>query len=505
MRKTLATVVEEFRSYTRRMKDLAEAIAVLDWDLRTGAPKKGQAQRSEVIGTLSAELFKMSVSNEMKNFLEVLSPPDVLRELDPVTRGIVRECGREFAKNHSIPPALHQEYVVFASKSETVWEEARKRNDFSAFRPCLEKILYYLKQFIEIWGYRDHPYNALLDHYEPGITVGMLDDLFDELRGKSVALLKTIQECGRPADASFLEKRFPVREQRRFSRFVLEKIGYDFDAGRLDESAHPFATGLNPGDVRITTRFAENDFRTALFGSIHEAGHAIYEQSISLDLIGTPLCEGASMGIHESQSRFMENMIGRSREFWMFLYPFLPEYFPEQFRGVSPDDFYRAVNQVKPSLIRVEADELTYNLHIMLRYELEKALIGGDISVAELPGAWNDKMRCYLGVVPSNDADGVLQDVHWAAGLFGYFPSYSLGNIYAAQFEAALQRDVPDYKEAVKRGEFEVVKGWLKEKIHKYGKLLEPKEILASVTGESINSGYLANYLEIKYKSVYDL
>ncbi|WP_018131331.1 carboxypeptidase M32 [Effusibacillus pohliae] len=505
MAKDLQTVVEEFRRYTRRMKDYTEAIGLLAWDLRTGAPKKGQEQRSEVIGTLSADLFKMGVSAEMKEFLDRLSEPDTYEQLDPITRGVVRECKKEYERSQRIPAELYQEYVVLVSKSETVWETARNQNDFASFRPYLEKILEYLDRFIEIWGYQGHKYNALLDHYEPGITVDILDPLFADLRGKSIELLHAIRERGRATDTSFFQKRFPTVDQRRFSEHVLQKIGYDFEAGRLDESAHPFATGLNPGDVRVTTRFQENDFRTAIFGAIHEAGHAMYEQNISPDLIGTPLCDGASMGIHESQSRFWENMIGRSREFWRYFYHDLTAFFPEPLQGVSVDDFYRAVNQVEPSLIRVEADELTYNLHIMLRYDLEKALICGDLSVSELPVAWNEKMREYLGVEAPNDADGVMQDVHWSAGLFGYFPSYSLGNIYAAQFEAALRRDLPDYKEAVKRGEFSVIKQWLRDNIHKHGKLLEPREILVQATGESIDVRYLVNYLQEKYQSVYEL
>lgn len=501
----LETTVQEFRAYTRTMTDYKEAIAVLSWDLLTGAPKKGKAQRSEVIGSLSTDLFKMSISPKMGAFLEELGQPEVYAQLDPITQGIVRECKKEYDRSHQIPPVLYQEYVVLTSKSEVAWEDARKNNDFAAFRPYLEQILDYLKQFIDYWGYQGHKYNTLLDQYEPGITVAVLDPLFADLRTKSVSLLQAIQARGQKIDTSFLQQRFPAADQRRFSEFVLRKIGYDFEAGRLDESAHPFATGLNPGDVRVTTRFHENDFRAAIFGSIHESGHAMYEQNIGSDLIGTPLSDGTSMGIHESQSRFWENMVGRSHEFWSYFYQDLLTFFPQQFEHVSMDTFYSAVNQVEPSLIRVEADELTYNLHIMLRYELEKALIGGDLAVADLPGEWNDKMRDYLGVVPPNDADGVLQDVHWSGGSFGYFPSYSLGNIYAAQFEAALRRDLPDYKEAIRQGEFAAVKKWLGENIHKHGKLLEPKEILASVTGETINATHLIQYLETKYKQVYHI
>ncbi|WP_047150490.1 carboxypeptidase M32 [Aneurinibacillus tyrosinisolvens] len=505
MSDTIVHTIKEFQSYTRRMTDYKEAVAVLSWDLATGAPAKGKAQRSEVIGMLSTELFKMGIAPEMKAFIDALSESETYEKLDAVTRASVRECKKEYERNKSIPPELYREYIILASKAETAWEGARRDDNFDAFRPYLEKIIDYTNQFIDIWGYEGHRYNTLLDQYEPDITVGVLDPLFTDLRKKSVSLLETVEGRGKKTDTSFLEKLFPAADQRKFSERVLRKIGYDFAAGRLDESAHPFSTGLNRGDVRVTTRFHENDFRTAIFGSIHEAGHAMYEQNIAEELAGTPLLDGASMGIHESQSRFWENMIGRSRAFWEYFYKDAVEFFPQQVDGISVSGFYRAVNQVKPSLIRVEADELTYNLHIMLRYELEKALISGNLTVAELPAAWNEKMKEYLGVVPDNNAHGVLQDVHWPSGAFGYFPSYSLGNIYAAQLEAALRKELPEYEEAVARGEFAAIKGWLTEKVHRHGKMLTPAEIIRSVTGESINVDYLVRYLEKKYTDVYSL
>lgn len=505
MAKDVTAIIREFQSYTRRMAQYKEAIGVLSWDLATTAPKKGKPQRSEVVGSLSTDLFRMGISPEMQEFLNVLTQPEVYATLDPVTRASVRECRKDFERNQKIPPALFQEYSVLTSKAEFIWEEARQNNDYAGFAPYLRQIIDYTKQFIDIWGYQGHKYNALLDMYEPGITVETLDPLFSQLRVQSVALLREILERGHRTSTAMFNKNFPVADQRKFSEHVLRKIGYDFNAGRLDVSAHPFATGLNPGDVRITTRFLENDFRSAIFGTIHESGHAMYEQNISPELIGTLLCDGTSMGIHESQSRFWENIIGRSYEFWTYFYKDLLNIFTVQFVEVDIDSFYRAINQVQPSLIRVEADELTYNLHIMVRYELEKALIGGDLSLADLPGAWNEKMRDYIGVVPENDAVGVLQDIHWAGGSFGYFPSYSLGNIYAAQFEAALRRDIPNYREAVRTGQFEVIKSWLGDKIHKYGKMLEPKEILQAVTGEAINASYLTVYLETKYHQVYGI
>lgn len=505
MSKAIQETVQAFHTYVRKMADYHEAAAVLSWDMATGAPPKGKEQRAEVIGMLSTEFFKLSIAQDMYEMLARLGEADTYVQLEPVTKAMVREMKKEYERNKSIPPALFQEYTVLTSKAQVVWEEAKHTNNFSLFRPYLERIIGYLNEFIDIWGYEGHRYNTLVDRYEPGITVEMMDPLFADLRQKSVSLLRRIQESGKPADTSFLKGMYPAEKQKQLNRQILKKIGYDFSAGRLDESVHPFATGLNPGDVRITTKIYEHDIEMALFSSIHEAGHAIYEQNIAKELTGTLLAEGASMGIHESQSRFFENIIGRSEAFWTCFQPELAAAFPAHLSDVSVRDLYRAFNQVQPSLIRIEADELTYNLHIMLRYELEKALITGDLQVADLPGAWMEKMEAYIGLVPSDDATGVLQDVHWSGGDFGYFPTYSLGNMYAAQLEAALARSIPDYQDAVRRGEFAVITGWMAEHVHRHGKMLPPSEIIQRATGEGINADYLTSYLEKKYTDVYGL
>ncbi|MED0675097.1 carboxypeptidase M32 [Aneurinibacillus thermoaerophilus] len=505
MAQNKAEMTNKFRTYVRKMADYKEAVAVLSWDVMTCAPVRGKEQRAEVIGMLSTELFKLGIAPEMGEMLDNLSDTDTYEALDPVTQAMVRELKKEYDKNKSIPADLFQAYTVLTAKAQVIWEEAKRNNDFVAFQPYLEQIIDHLNQFIDIWGYEGHRYNTLLDRYEPGVTVEMIDPLFADLRKKSVELLERIQANGKPSDTSFLRKHYPAQAQREFSKFVLQKIGYDFTAGRLDESAHPFSTGLNLGDVRITTKIYEHDLQMALYSSIHEVGHAIYEQNIAPELAGTLLWEGASMGIHESQSRFWENIIGRSEAFWSCFYSEAAAMFPGPFAGVSVNAVYRAVNQVQPSLIRIEADELTYNLHIMLRYELEKALITGDLRVADLPGAWAEKMSDYLGITPPNDAQGVLQDVHWSGGDFGYFPTYSLGNIYAAQLEAALSRDIPDYREAVRQGEFGIITRWMKEKVHRHGKMLLPAKIIREATGEGINATYLIAYLEKKYTDVYEL
>lgn len=498
-------LVQSFRSYVKKMKSYGEALDVMYWDLRTGAPRKGVEARSEVIGELSADMFNMSVSDEMGDYLKRLSEPDTFEGLDEVNRKLVEECRKEYERSKKIPPDKYKAYVVLTSQAESIWEEAKEQADFAMFKPYLEKIVAANREFIELWGYEGHPYNTLLDMYEPGMTVEKLDRLFADVREQLVPLATAIQQSGSAPDTSFLQQSFDVAEQKKFSLFILKELGYDFDAGRLDESVHPFATGLNPGDVRITTRYLPDDVTSALFGTIHECGHALYEQNISAQLIGTTLCTGTSMGIHESQSRFWENMIGRSRPFWLRYYPKLQEQYAAQLGEVPVESFYSAINVVRPSLIRIEADELTYNLHIMIRYEIEKALFDGSLDVADLPSYWNAKYKEYLGVEPSHDGEGVLQDVHWSGGAFGYFPSYSLGNMYSAQIRRALEQDLGELDALIANGQFAAVKDWLVERIYRHGKLLTPHEIVTRVTGEPLDPQYLIDYLRTKYADIYSL
>lgn len=506
MTTSLDNRVSAFRDFVKKISSYNQALAVLHWDMRTQAPRKGMEARSEVIGTLSAEQFKLATSKEMEAFLDELGASDTLATLDPITRHTVLECKKEFDRNKLIPAETYQQFVVLTSQAETIWEEAREKNDFSMFQPYLEKIVDFQLKFIEFWGNDGkNKYNTLLDLYEPGMTVEQLDAIFATLREKTVDLVAAIAQSPNKPDTSALTKHFPIADQDAFSRFVLKKIGYDFQAGRMDRSVHPFCTSFNPGDVRITTRFDENDFNNALFSCIHEAGHAMYEQNINPELLFTPLCDGTSMGIHESQSRYWENMVGRSLPFWKGMYSELLSAFPAQFEGVSLDSFYRAINEVTPSFIRTESDEVTYNLHVMIRYEIEKGLINGTLKVADLPTIWNEKMEEYLGVVPPTDTLGVLQDVHWAGGSFGYFPTYSLGNVYAAQFAHVMQQEIKDYEELIESGDFAPIREWLKEKIHQHGKMKSPRELVEAITGEGTNANYLVDYLVKKYSDIYKL
>jgi carboxypeptidase Taq len=495
--------VDGFKALVKKIQQYQEAVALLYWDLRTGAPKKGVELRSQTIGMLSGEAFKLSTSKEMEEYLNQLE--SVGDQLDPITRASVREVRKEFDRSSKIPQERYEAFVVLTSQAESAWEEAKHTNNFELFRPYLEKIVEMNIEFIGYWGYKQNKYDTLLDMYEPGITVEMLDKIFGNLREETVKLVQAIGASSVKANTEPFTRYFDPAKQRELSLRMLEIIGYDFAAGRLDETVHPFMTTINRFDNRVTTKFVPNDLRSSLFGTIHEGGHALYEQGISTDLVGTPLSGGTSMGIHESQSRFYENMIGRSREFWEANYGLVKDLFPEQFADVSLDDFYLGVNHVEPSLIRIEADEVTYNLHIMLRYELEKGLINETIRVRDLPELWREKMKDYLGIVPETDAEGVLQDVHWSGGSFGYFPSYSLGNIYAAQFRNTLAKEIPDYMEQVRNGNLLVIKEWLNEKVHKHGKMLTPAEIVKHVTGEEIDSKYLVAYLHEKFDALYKL
>jgi carboxypeptidase Taq len=503
--KLISTTVASFKALDQRLAHYKEILDLVGWDMQTKAPKKGKSYRSQAVGTLSSDMYHISLSEEMERCLTYLSTPDVFEQLDEATSKCVKERKTEFDKLKKIPADLYKEFVIHAANAQEIWEEARHTNNFALYQPALEKMVKYQKKFIEYFGYEKHPYDALLNEYEPGLTVQTLDPLFADLRTKTIDLLVRIQASPHQPKTDLFNQHFDVEKQKEFSLFVLTQLGFDLNAGRLDVSAHPFASGINISDVRITTRYLENDMRSAIFGTIHECGHALYEQGINPDYQGTSLAEGTSMGIHESQSRFMENVVGRSYEFWSYLYNDLQQFFPAKFDGVELEEFCRAINVVQPSLVRVEADELTYNLHIIVRYEIEKGLMAGEFEVKDLPQIWNSKMKEYLGVSPDSDAEGVLQDVHWSFGGFGYFPSYSLGNLYAAQIAHTMRRQLPNFDLLLEQGEFLTIREWLRENIHQHGKFYSPHELIKKVTGEDLNAKYLIDYFEEKYSKVYKL
>ncbi|WP_028590755.1 carboxypeptidase M32 [Paenibacillus massiliensis] len=497
--------LEELKELVRKIKSYVEAIGLMHWDLRTGAPRKGVDIRSQTIGMLTTECFKLQVSPQMGELLKYFADPGIMADLSDTDRRLIEECRTEYERNLSVPADKIKEYSILAAQSESYWEEAKANNDFAGFEPYLTKIVAFKQEFIEYWGVKATRYDTLLDMYEPELTVAKLDDVFGRLKKRLVPLLERIQASPHQPTHDFLHKDYDVKQQEAFGLFLLKEMGYDFEAGRLDESVHPFATGLNPGDVRITTHYMPNDVLSAIFSSLHEGGHALYEQNISQELAGTLLAEGTSMGIHESQSRLWENMIGRSKPFWQRYYNDLQKHFPEQLKDVTMEQFYLAVNRVENSLIRIEADELTYNLHIIIRYEIEKMLFNEGLEVSKLPEVWNEKYKAYLGLTPPSNSQGVLQDVHWSGGDFGYFASYSLGNMYAAQILATLRKEMPEFNQYIARGELLPIKEWLTDKIYVYGKSRTPSELIEAITGEELNPDYLADYLEQKYTEIYKL
>ncbi|ADO83325.1 carboxypeptidase M32 [Ilyobacter polytropus] len=491
--------IERFNEIIREKKLIDVAIAALHWDLETQAPKKGQELLSDVVGYLSSKSYKVVTSDEMVLLIEELDKKK--EELTEIEGKTLEEVAKDIEKLMKIPVLEYREYNELTAKGQGIWAEAREKNDFSLFSESLEKIVEFQRRFIKYRGYEGHPYNTILDDYEPGMTVEKLDEFFGYLRKELVPFIKKIKEKGKSVDGTFLKKDFPEDKQMEFSKFIAEYIGFDFERGIISESAHPFTLNYDKNDVRITTRYIRNMLSSSVFGTIHEGGHAIYEQGIGNDIAGGILGEGTSMGIHESQSRFYENILGRSRAFWKPIYRELQDKF-EALKDVDIDGFYKGINKSEASLIRVEADELTYSLHIMVRYEIEKALIGGDIEVRELPRVWNEKMKEYLGIEPSNDREGVLQDVHWSAGLMGYFPSYALGNVYASQIHTSMKKDM-DVDAALENKELYKIKEWLNQKIHRFGKLKKPEELIMDITGEGLNAKYFVDYLKEKYGNIY--
>jgi carboxypeptidase Taq len=493
--------LDAYRNHLGEMAKYGSALSVLGWDQQTYMPPKGVGVRSGVRGLLSKKQFELLVSDELGKYLAGLRKADGLSAMEQAS---VRRVGKRHDRNRAIPPHLVEERTIAQSQAQAAWVAARKASDFSAFRPHLEKMVGYARTFAEYYGYEEHPYDALIEDFEPGMTRRKLSEVIEPLRAELVPFLKRLLEDGKKPDALLLEGRFDVDTQRRLARRALEIILYDFEAGGLADVAHPFTTTIGPGDVRVTNRYVESQVLPGVFGALHEGGHALYNQGMPAELFGLGLSRGASNGIHESQSRMIENQIGRSLPFWIFFQPVLAEFFPS-FATARAKDLYAAANVVSPSLIRVEADEVTYNFHIMLRFEIEAGLIDGSIAVADLPRLWNDAMKRYLGVVPPNDALGVLQDVHWSQGMFGYFPSYMLGNLYAAQMLATIRKQLPNLDSTIQKGDLKPLLGWLRENVHQYGAMYEPQELIKRITGEELNSTYFVRYVKEKFGAIYGI
>lgn len=493
--------VETFRGILRRLSNLTSISNQLYWDMITFMPPEGIEQRALDVAMVSTDLFDLSVSPQMADCLDALERPEAQAELDDALRAAVRECRRTYRLNASIPTDLYEAFATCKSQSEMAWQAAKRAGDFAHFAPYLTRMVDFQRQFVELWGYEGHPYNALLDQFEPGLTVSQFDGISAALRAAITPLLSRIQAAG-PRGLDVMRTAFPRQGQERLGRWILQEMGFDFDRGRLDESEHPMTCGSATYDVRMTTHYHATGL-DAIFSCLHEGGHGLYMQGMDEGLNGTTLTDGASCGMHESQSRFYENFIGRSLAFWRYAYPEAQRCFPDALGQVPLEDFYAGINRVQSNPIRIEADEVTYNLHIMLRYELEKRMLDGSLSVADVRDAWRELSRDYLGLIPADDRTGVLQDVHWAGDLMGYFPSYTMGNLYAAQFYEALCREAPDLEAQLARGNLGLVRDWLQERIHRFGKTKRPDDLLRDVTGKGLDPTALTRYFEGKYAAIY--
>ncbi|MHC1784102.1 MAG: carboxypeptidase M32 [Anaerolineaceae bacterium] len=494
----------DLKNLLAEIYDLTYAQAVLGWDQQTYMPEGGANDRGNQMGTLARLAHMRFTLPEMGRLLDELTPWAAGLDPDSDEARLVKNTRREFDKRTLVPASWVSEFAQVTTNSQVTWEKARDEADFSLFQPHLEKIIELRKQYSEFFKPYDHIYDPQLDDFEPGLKTAEVTAIFDQLRPRQVALIQQIQKAPQ-VDNSFMSKDFPEEAQWNFGVKVISDIGFDWNRGRQDHSAHPFTTTFGLGDVRITTRVMKNYLSAALFGTIHECGHALYEQGFNPAYERTPMAVANSMAIHESQSRMWENLVGRSKMFWSHYYPLLQKTFPQVFLSLSEADFYRGVNQVKPSFIRVEADEATYNLHIMLRMELEIAMLDGSLAVRDLPAAWSAKMKDYFGLTPPTDADGVLQDVHWSAGLFGYFPTYALGNLVSVQIWDKIHQEIPDLDQQIANGKFEGLLTWLRSRIHVEGGKYEPQELIQKVTGSRINPLPYLNYLETKYKEIYRL
>lgn len=493
-----------------RLSDLLNVINLLNWDASTGMPNNASIQRGRQIATLSSLAQNMILSDELAEALAQEKKSSALTLHQQREHNALEQAIAHYKK---IPTRLVMEQAELVAVAEVAWREARAQNKFHLFQPYLEKIVDLKRRFADVVGYENHPYEALTQEYEPGLTVPVLKTLFAQLQERLLPLVKRVHAAPKP-DNSFLFRHFPVEQQRAFSTQLAAIIGYDFERGRLDTTTHPFEISITRDDVRITTRFNPQFINAGLFGTLHEAGHAIYEQNVSpqltgtaltLDLFGLYAVAGTSYGVHESQSRLWENRVGRSLAFWQNHYATLQSAFPGVLNDISLAQFHRAINRSEPSLIRVEADELTYDFHVMLRVEIEMGLVDGSLSVNDLPGFWAEKIQSYLGVKPTTDTQGVLQDIHWSKGMIGAFPTYTLGNVMGSQFMAAALQQQPSLSTDLAQGNYTPLKQWLAENILQHGRTYLPHELLQRTTGKGLDATPYLDYLEQKFTQLYSL
>lgn len=488
---------------SRERSVIASCSALLGWDEQTYMPSGGAEARGRMTAWLAGVHHEKATDPRVGELLGMVEGTEVVAEAGSPEAVNVREWRRDFDRASKLPRDLVEELARTATLAQPEWVAAKRKADFARFRPWLETILGLKRREAACLGAGPADYDALLDDYEPGARSAELEGLFSALRDELVPLIGAIGGASRRPDAGLLKGQFPVERQRIVGETIASAIGFDFRRGRLDVTEHPFCSGIAAGDCRITTRYDPADFADSFFSVLHEAGHALYEQGLDEAHQGTPMGEAVSLGVHESQSRLWENAVGRGRAFWRYALPLVGRVFHEALGGVGLDDFHFAINRVEPSLIRIQADEVTYNLHVVVRFELERSLLSGDLAVGDLPGAWSEKYRAYLGVAPSNDAEGCLQDVHWSAGLFGYFPTYTLGNVFAAQLYRAAASELGDLDGALGRGEFAGLLGWLRSRVHRQGRRHRSVELVRAATGSGPDHRPLVAALREKYGELY--
>lgn len=499
------THYQKLLPYLERNHAYQTALALLSWDTETLAPPAASDYTAKSVGILSEEAYHILICDEVEHLLKKLSSEKEQESLTDSERAVVRLLQKEYKKLSCIPAKEYREFSELCAAAQPVYCRAKQNSKFEDFAPTLEKLVEYTRRFT---GYRaekgDNLYDLLLDEYEEGFTTEVLDAFFEKVREAIVPLLKKVTEKNDTIKKEYNSRFYPAEIQEGFCHYLSGYLGFDFNRGVIAESEHPFTTSLHNHDVRITNHYYDDNLESGIFSAIHETGHALYEMGVDDALSGTPAAAGISMGMHESQSRFYENMLGRSKEFWEPLFPKLKETYPEDLSDVSLDDFIAGVNKAEPGPIRTEADELTYPLHVLIRYELEKALIAGECKVSELPSLWEEKYKEYLGITPKDASEGVLQDIHWAMASFGYFPSYALGSAIAAQLYHHMEQQIP-VTEYLTSGNLVPIREYLRDNIHKYGAVYPTNELLKKVTGEEFNPDYYIRYLTDKYTKLYHL
>lgn len=497
------TAYQDLVTELRSLSVLASTSSVLGWDEQVNLPPSGAEHRAAQLASLAGITHQRATSSQLGELIAAAEASEL--DADSAEAVVVREAKRSYDRQTKLPQKLVEEMSRVTTLSQQSWVAARRASDFAQFKPWLEQVVSLKREQADILKTNEPSrYDVLLDEYEPGMTTSDVESVFSSLAGELADLVKAVAESSTKVDTAPLKGPYSIPGQRELSRQAAKAIGFDFSAGRIDEAAHPFCSGFGPGDCRLTTRYDESFLSQGLYGTLHEAGHGLYEQGLPNEHYGTCLGDSASLGVHESQSRMWENAIGRSREFWDYIHPVVVELFPDAVNW-SPEAFFLAAGEVTPSLIRVEADEVTYNLHILLRFELEKALIDDGLDVAELPERWNARFKELFGLDVPDDANGCMQDVHWSAGLIGYFPTYTLGNLYAAQLYNAAGKAIGSIPEMVARGEFTPLLSWLREHVHAHGMRYRAPELIERATGETLSHKPLMDSLKAKCAAVYGI